>query len=266
MTTVDPAVYDGVRSLPEHRRVLEAVLGFFRKDPTAIGAWVSGSIARGNADGYSDIDVGVSFQDEAARRAMWSHRWEWPIAPWFHRFDADHVRPYFVIYFYEPSIKTDIALYVEDELPPPEGGPYGVAWDHTGHLADWATRQSDRSADWTLAVHEDERFWAWTYYCVRHVDRGEYYEVASELHWLRGIVEAWRARLAGHPAFSYRRAESHYDLGDLAETFPRPERKELKRALLRLIDLHELQREGIDADWQTTEATRARIRAMVEAL
>jgi len=141
-----------------------------------------------------------------------------------------------------------------------------VAWDDPGVLADWATRRSGRTADWTLAVHEDERFWAWTYYCLRHVERGEYYEVAGELHWLRGIVEAWRARLVGHPAFSYRRAESQYDVADLAETFSRPERQELKRALLRLIELHELQRAGIDADWRTTDAARTRIRAMVEAL
>jgi Nucleotidyltransferase domain len=264
--TVDPGVYEGVRSLPDHKRVLKALLEFFEKDPDAVGAWVSGSIARGNADAYSDIDVGVCFRDDAARKAMWSHRWEWPIAPWFHRFDADHVRPYFVIYFFEPAVKADIALYVDEELPPPEGGPYRIGWDRLGHLSAWAARQSDRNADWTLAVHEDERFWAWTYYCLRHVDRGEYYEVASELHWLRGIVEAWRAREAGHPAFSYRRAESHYDVADLADTFPRPDRQELKRALLRLIELHERQRAAVDAKWATTDAARARIRAMVEAL
>jgi len=88
-----------------------------------IGAWLSGSAARGDADEYSDLDIGVCFGDPAARAAAWSHRWEWPIAPWFHRFDADHVRPYFVIYLFEEAVKADIALYVPDDLPPPEGGP-----------------------------------------------------------------------------------------------------------------------------------------------
>src|SRR5438477_509704 len=86
--------------------------------PLPVGAWVSGSLASRNADAYSDIDVGVCFRDEPSRKAMWSHRWDWPIAPWFHRFDADHVRPFFVIYFFEPAVKADIALYVDDELPP----------------------------------------------------------------------------------------------------------------------------------------------------
>ena len=263
---IDETVYEHVASLPDHRRVLEAVLTFFRRDRPAIGAWVSGSVARGDADEYSDLDIGVCFRDEAALAAAWSHRWEWPIAPWFHRFDADHVRPHFVIYLFEPAVKADIALYGRGDLPPPEGGPYRVAWDDEAVLADWATRPAERVADWSQAVHEDERFWAWTYYCVRHVERGELYEIASELHWLRGIVEAWRARLAGEAEFSPRRAEARYDLTELAETFPRPERQELRRALLKLIELHERQRATIEADWRTSDAARRQIQAMVERL
>jgi hypothetical protein len=269
---VNPAVYEHVAALPDHRRVLEAVLTFFRHDPTAIGAWVSGSAARGDTDEYSDLDIGICYRDESARTGTWSHRWEWPIAAWFHRFDADHVRPFFVIYLFEADqpdgtpVKADIALYLEGELPPPEGGPYRVAWDDAELLGEWASRTADRSADWGLAVHEDERFWAWTYYCLQHVRRGEYYEIASELHWLRGIVEAWRARLAGQPEFSPRRAESYYDVADLAETFPAPNRKALRAALLKLIDLHERQRAAIDADWTTSPEARERIHSMVEAL
>ena len=211
MAGIDEAVYAHVEALPDHRRVLEAVLAFFRKDPPAIGAWVAGSVARGDTDEYSDLDVGICFRDEPSRTAAWSHRWDWLIAPWFHRFDADHVRPYFVIYLFEGEepggtpVKADLALYLEEELPPPEGGPYRVAWDDEGLLSEWATRTGDRHADWALAPHEDERFWAWTFYCLQHVRRGEYYEIASELHWLRGIVEVLasaprRARAIRPPA------------------------------------------------------------------
>ena len=269
---VDEAVYAHLEALPDHRRVLEAVLAFFRKDPPAVGAWVAGSVALGDTDEYSDLDVGICFRDEPSRAAAWSHRWDWPIAPWFHRFDADHVRPYFVVYLFEGAepagtpVKADLALYLEDELPPPEGGPFQVAWDDAGVLREWATRTADREADWALAPHEDERFWAWTFYCLQHVGRGEYYEIASELHWLRGIVEVWRARLTGRARFDVPRAEQNYDLADLAETFPAPNRKALKAALLKLIELHERQRAEIRAEWRTTEEARLRIRAMVEAL
>ena len=275
MRSVNRSVYEHLGALPEHRRVLEAVLEFFGRDEPAVGAWVAGSLARGDCDEYSDLDVGICFRDEGARAAAWSHRWDWPIAPWFHRFDADHVRPYFVIYLFDaavadgPPVKADIALYLPHDLPPPEGGPYRVAWDDTGTglLGDWASNSSvERVVDVDLAVHEDERFWAWTFYCLRHVERGEYYEIASELHWLRGIVEAWRARLAGRPEFSPRRAESYYELSDLAETFATPDLASLKRALLKLIDLHERQRSSIQAEWRTSDETMRRIRAMVEAL
>jgi hypothetical protein len=127
-------------------------------------------------------------------------------------------------------------------------------------------RTAEQTVDWSDAAHDDERFWAWTYYCLRHIQRGELYEVASELWWLRGIVEAWRARLVGDPEFRYRRAEAHYDVSELAETFPAPDRKSLKHALLKLIELHERQRASVEADWRTRDDARRRIRAMVEAL
>jgi hypothetical protein len=272
VATVDRTVYEHVAALPDHGRVLEALLRYFRGDPDAVGAWVSGSLARGDVDEFSDLDVGVCFRDDRSREAAWGHRWDWPIAAWFHRFDADHVRPYFVIYLFDAAgeagtpVKADIALYVPEDLPPPEGGPYRLAWDDTGELASWAARRPEAAVDWSSAAHEDERFWAWTYYCLRHIQRGELYEVASELWWLRGIVEAWRARLMGHPEFRYRRAEAYYDVAELAETFPAPERKSLKGALLKLIDLHERQRTAVEADWRTTDGARRRIRGMVEAL
>jgi len=94
-------------SLPsEHARVLERVVEFFRGYPGAVGGSVSGSIARGVADEYSDVDVGIFFSDDESRDRAWSNRWDWEIAPWLHRFDADHVKPYFVIYIYEPGVKT----------------------------------------------------------------------------------------------------------------------------------------------------------------
>jgi predicted nucleotidyltransferase len=157
------------------KTVLGAVLAFFR--PRAVGAFICGSAARGGMDQESDLDIGIVLPDAAGRDAAWAQRWDWGIAAWFHRFDADHVKPYFVIYLYEPRIKADIALYAPDLLPPAAGGPYAVAWDDTGRLDEWAQSAVPlaQSVDWSPAVHEEERFWAWVVYCVQHVQRGEYY-------------------------------------------------------------------------------------------
>ncbi len=195
----DPAVFEHVAALPEHRRVLAAILGHFRA--AAAGAWVSGSIARGGMDEESDVDVGICFATEAERRAAWEARLDWEIAPWFHRFDADHVKPFFVIYLFTPKVKADIPLYTFDDLPGPDGGPYALAWDDTGRLREWANAAipADEAVDWSPAVHEDEQFWAWLVYSVQHIRRGELYSIASEFAALRDVAEQWQARLEGRP-------------------------------------------------------------------
>lgn len=266
MGDVRERAYAHVAELPEHRRVLGAVLDFFR--PRALGAFVSGSVARGGMDEESDLDIGIVLPDASVRDSVWAERWDWEIAPWFHRFDADHVKPYFVIYLYEPRIKADICLYTPDELPHADGGPYAIAWDDAGYLEDWAKSAvpTERTVDWSSAVHEEERFWAWVVYCVQHVRRGEYYAIAADFEPLRDIVEQWHARLAGRPAFPIRRTESLFDTTDLAQLFPAPNRADLKRALLKLIDLHDSQRARLNLPWRTTETARNRIRHWVTQL
>ena len=257
---------------------------------------MAGSVAYGGMDEESDLDVGICFAGDAGRDEAWERRWDWEIAPWLHRFDADHVKPYFVIYLFEPAaqppvrdsgpvegvrgnrevprgrgdrvIKTDIPLYTLDDLPAAEGGPYVLAWDDTGRLARWAASAVPPPAevDWTPAVHEEERFWAWLVYSLQHVRRGEYYSIAGDFWYLRDVVEQWEARLAGLPRFAIRRAERALDTAELAELFPRPERAELARALRRLIEIHDRQRAQLDLPWRTSEAARARIRAWIAEL
>jgi predicted nucleotidyltransferase len=260
-------------SLPsDHREVLDRVVAFFRGQPGVVGMSVAGSIARDDADEHSDLDVDVFFADESAREQVWAKRWEWDIAPWFHRFDADHVRPYFVIYVFDPGIKTDIPLLLVGDPPTPGGAPYEVLWDETGDVTRWVDASNagreDLPPDWSNAEHEDERLWAWVYYCVLHMRRGEYYDIAYDFHMLRNIVETWHARLAGQSFFDVRRVHEREPetMREFADLFPRPERASLKRGLLKLIEVHESQRLRIDLEWRTLPETRERIRRYVEEL
>jgi predicted nucleotidyltransferase len=252
--------------LPEHGRVLRAVFEYFR--PQSVGAFVSGSTAAGGMDEQSDLDVGIVFETAAQRDAAWKQRWDWDIAPWFHRFDADHVKPHFVIYLFEPQVKTDLPLYTVDELPPAAGGPYTVAWDDTGRLDAWAPGAvpEPEKPDWSTAVHEEERVWAWLFYSLQHVRRGEYYSIAGDFGALRDVVEQWQARLSGLSEFTFRRAEQRVETAELARLFPGPEKDELKQAMLALIDLHDRQREQLDLPWRTTDEARARIRQWIADL
>jgi predicted nucleotidyltransferase len=263
---VSPAAFAHLEGLPEHRRVLEAVLAQFR--PSAAGAWVSGSVARGGMDEESDVDVGICFSAAAERVIAWEKRLDWEIAPWFHRFDADHVKPFFVIYLFSPKVKADISLCTFDDLPGPEGGPYVLAWDDTGRLGEWANTAVaiPEPVDWAQAIHEDERFWAWLVYSIQHIRRGELYSIATEFAALRDIVEQWQARLEGRYRFSTRRAEQLGDTSELGELFPRPERASLKEALLKLIAIHDRQRSHLDLPWRTSDEAREQIRRWVDKL
>ena len=261
-------------SLPsEHQRVLDCVVEFFRGQLGVVGMSVAGSIARRAADEHSDLDVDVFFADPAARERVWAERWEWNIAPWFHRFDADHVRPHFVIYLFEPGIKTDIPLLLVSDPPTPAGAPYEVLWDETGDVTRWVEASNsgrvELPPDWSEAAHEDERMWAWLYYCVLHMRRGEYYDIAYDFHMLRNIVETWHARLGGVPFFDVRRVHEREPetMREFAELFPQPERESLKRGLLKLIEVHESQRERISGvEWRTRPEGRERIRRWIEEL
>jgi predicted nucleotidyltransferase len=266
---------EATKHLPDHELVLQAMLDFFYRVPGVIGCFLSGSMATGEMDEDSDLDLGIVFDGTEKRNSIWRKRWKWEIADWFHRFDADHIKPYFVIYLYEPQIKADINLYLKDDLPSVEGGPYAIVWDHQGVLDIWIKNQPEpvpSNPNWDAVVHEDERFWAWAFYVYGHIHRGEYYHIADEFKALRNIVEQWSARLGGHTNFGTRHLENQgyakrlfdYDL------FPKPEIESLKVSMLDLIDLQIILREEIKRKigihWKTNDKAIRKITMLIRGL
>ncbi len=263
------------RDLPDHNKVLQAILKFFSVAPGVIGCYLSGSTATGKMDEDSDLDIGVLFENPEARENIWSSRWNWEITPWFHRLEADHIKPYFVIYFYEPNIKADVNFYIASDLPPYVGGPYEVLWDDTGVLKKWLaglTAPQDTSPDWGDTIHEDERFWAWMFYLYSHVHRGEYYHAAYEFPALRDILEKWAARLGGHKYFNSRYLEDYAYADILVENslFPAPDLESLKISMVDAIavqlSLREKITKRISVAWVTTDGAIKKIENLVRSL
>lgn len=93
-------VFKHTQHLSSHRDLLGKILEFFQPVAGVDGAFVSGSLVSGGMDEYSDLDLGFLVSDTKVRDRIWKCRWDWQIAPWFHRFDADHIKPYFIIYFF----------------------------------------------------------------------------------------------------------------------------------------------------------------------
>jgi len=262
--------------LKDHHELLKQVMQFFLNFPGIQGAFVSGSTSSGNMDEWSDLDLGFLVQDEATREGIWAERWNWEIAPWVHRFDADHIKPHFVIYLFDPLIHVDLNFYVKEHLPPPAGAPFTVAWDQSGILDDWAKRVNVPQAvkvDLSGIIHEDERFWAWIHYCCGHAMRGEYYGPAVNIPEIRRIVENWQAKLMGQNGFEIRRAETKYPLEFLQSmkaAFPRPEKASIKEAFKAMMEnqLHLRQEfsNRLGIQWKTSESAIQKITKMVEGL
>jgi hypothetical protein len=270
---------DTTRDLPDHDALLDAILSFFQRTPGAIGCFVSGSTARGGMDVDSDLDLGIVFASADARAAAWATRWDWSIAGWFHRFDADHIKPHFIIYLFAAAapaaaIRADLNLYLVDDLPPAAGGPYLLAWDDTGALRAWLDALPEDklgAPDWGVAAHEDERFWAWLVYLYNHVHRGEWYVCAYGFPELRDILEQWVARLGGQTRFSPRRLESAPWAERLlnGELFPRPDRASLKACVLAAIELQLALRSEIEklgVTWKTEPQAIAKVTRLIESL
>jgi hypothetical protein len=187
--------------------------------------------------------------------------------------DADHVKPYFIIYLFEPHIHVDLCFYTMKSLPTRAGGPFTIAFDLENHLEQWVEEMNQSSPslpDWSNVVHEEERMWTWIHYAWGHVARGEYYDIASEFGFLRNIPQAWFARLKGSEEFSGRRLEQRGEtefIESMKLCFPGPTLPALRTTLLNLIEVHNTQRARVDLllypKWKTTPAAREKITRLV---
>jgi hypothetical protein len=212
-------ILKSLNHLPHHRRVLEALIQTFTVCPGVEGLFVSGSTARRAMDQHSDVDLGVVFEFGDSRDAAWQDRWNWGVEPWFHRFDADHIKPHFVIYLFEPCVKADINLYTLTEMPGPQGAPYALLSPQSDILQDWCiatnvdaaeNRDRDPAILAESFIHDDERVWAWLVYVSQHTLRGEFYSAAAGFPEIRAIIEDWSAILKNERSFVVRRIEDRY--------------------------------------------------------
>ncbi|MFX1366509.1 MAG: nucleotidyltransferase domain-containing protein [Promethearchaeota archaeon] len=246
--------------LPEHYRIYTLLYNSFVSVKSIIGIFLSGSSATGKMDKYSDIDIGIVFDSITALNTFWDERWKWDVPSWFHRFDADHIKKFFVIYFFEPNIKVDIALYFIENLPPFHGAPYYVVYDPNNRLKDWSIITNKKSREnidnyrMNLAdiIHDDERFWAWLFYSYQHIARGEYYKITTEFEALRQIIENWYSYFVYKTSFTTKYFEfSKKDkfLNIMKNLFPIPDKESLLKAFRSLIAVYQDLRELVESEY-----------------
>ncbi|MHA2203963.1 MAG: hypothetical protein ACW991_09770, partial [Candidatus Hodarchaeales archaeon] len=212
---------------------------------------------------------------------FWEERWDWDLPTWFHRFDADHVKEHFIIILFEPDIKVDLALYTKDSLPPPEGAPFLLDYYKEQDLKTWCEnsnklfQEEQKKPEINLAeiIHDDERVWAWLFYSYVHIARGEYYAIAADFSWLRGIAEKWIAHFHYEMNFETRRLEFLFEIDDLenlGKLFPLPEKESLITAcqilLTLLLELRGSIESQIPITWNTTPRCINKIRKFFDEI
>ena len=181
--------------LPQHRALLERAFARFRDDFRAVGLVVGGSLARGGADFYSDLDLYVvvrdgAFEDVFAERnstaeALGSPLFGFAVDP-VSGGSTDH------IVLYEGPVKFDFMYLRESDLGPhPRWDGCVVFKDTDGRLGAVVARSEALGPPRPSA--EDlsglnQKFWTLCWYAFGKIERGELWEALDGLHSIRSLA------------------------------------------------------------------------------
>lgn len=205
--------------LPEHRKLLERAVVRFRDDVRVVGLVAGGSLAHGEADFYSDIDLYIVVRDEAfdetfAERdvmvkAVGSPLFSFDVEP-MPGGSTDH------IVIYNGAVKFDFMYLKESDFKPdPKWVGCVVLKDVRGVVGE-VLAHSEGLAPPRPTTEElldlNQKFWTWCWYVFGKIVRGELWEALDGLHSIRSLALVpmldWAAE---RPHEGYRRLERKTD-------------------------------------------------------
>lgn len=108
---------DFLGHLPEHRAILEQALACYLPDDRVAGVMLYGSLALGQGDAFSDIDLNIlavpEHRTELLSQASEAMR---TFGDMLFVFRADHLSPTQVVAHYANHVKLDLDFVLPDEL------------------------------------------------------------------------------------------------------------------------------------------------------
>ena len=211
----------GLDLLAAHRALLEQAVDHFQDDDRVVGMILGGSLARGGADFYSDVDLYIVTCDESFGAVFdGSDAAALALGPPLFRFIVDPTpggsQDYIVTY--PGPVKLDLMYYRESEIvPAPKWAGCVVLKDVSGLVDDVLIRSRDfapspPASDELLEL--DQWFWTLCWYVFGKVMRGELWEALDGIHTIRS--DALLPMLdwaAGRPHEGFRRLEVKLDPG-----------------------------------------------------
>lgn len=165
-------------------------------DNDVLAVFYSGSIARGNEDIYSDIDLRVVVRDETFRSFI-SNKTERP-KKWGQVLFIEDGRPYapYSVAHFKNFVKVDTFYYKLSDLNPSIylKEESAVVYDPYNLIKDLKLKSENKEYELTIGVFETWRskFFAYLHETYRRTMRGEIYYALQNLDLMRwSIVTGW---------------------------------------------------------------------------
>lgn len=192
-----------------HREFATATVDLFAKDPRVVGVAAAGSLAFGTADEFSDLDLVIAVEPEAHAEIMAERlHIAQALGPVLTSFTGEHVgEPRLLVALYGPPLlHVDLKFVALPDAAQRVDEPI-VLWERDGRLtAAYATdvaRYPQHEPQWF-----EDRFWGWVHYTAAKIGRGELFDTASALDFLRTrVVGPLALAAAGSQPSGVRRLE-----------------------------------------------------------
>ncbi len=213
--TACPSALPEMRDLPQQTAVLRRAVEYFERDDRVTGLVLSGSLAFGRRDRWSDVDVYIVADEQFD--AVFEERQHaaagvgQPIAEFTVLGSPGQSSDHIVLY--SNLVKLDLMYYRALDVEPHHKWANAlVLKDVSGYLNDVQERSRSlgvaRLPDEEL-LRLDQQFWVWAWYTLGKIMRGEYWEALSALHEIRSVaIVPLLLTLAEQHDEGYRRLEA----------------------------------------------------------
>jgi len=211
-------------------------------DGAVAGVVLSGSIAAGTADKYSDADLLIIAED-VKLLPLWQGRFDFEqrLGQVMFRVDLSDVCETSCAIYYTGALKLHTTYRALSHLDENPEYRHAVAlFSRTRRIEDWLAACREVSMD-PNAVDlrlDDLRFWFWLLQGASKLARGELWAAFDTLHTLREILISFLDRTRGVDSEGFRRLEARWDchwLRVLEKTVRGSSREELAAAYRALI-------------------------------
>jgi len=177
-------------TLPEpHRAFIKSAVDLLAADLRIVGIAAAGSYADNAMDEFSDLDLLVAVEPDRHAAVMEDRqRLASELGPLLAGFTGEHVgEPRVLIcLFGPPLLHVDLKFVALPDAAKRVDDPV-VLWERDGRLTA-VLSQSEACYPCPDLQWVEDRFWVWIHYAAAKVGRGEFFEAAEFLSFLRSNV------------------------------------------------------------------------------